>query len=69
VASARLDLALALLVAGRPDESASEAATAITSGRVVASNWWRATEVLGVVESLGIREAAELREVYEAHRP
>lgn len=69
VASARLDLALALLAAGQPDESAAEATSAIASGRVVPSNWWRATEVLDQVERLGVREAGDLREVYEAHRP
>jgi transcriptional regulator with XRE-family HTH domain len=69
VASARLDLALALLVADKPDEASSAALAAIISGRVVGSNWWRATEVLAGVERTGIPEAHELREAYETHRP
>lgn len=68
-ASARLDLGLALLAAGRPDEASLVTAVAITSGRVVPSNWWRATEVLSAVESSGIREARDLRDAYEAYRP
>jgi transcriptional regulator with XRE-family HTH domain len=68
-ASARLDLSLALLAAGRPDEASVVATEAITSGRVVPSNWWRATEVLSAVELCGIREAHDLRDAYESHRP
>lgn len=69
IASARLDLGLALLAAGQPDEAAHVAIAAIGSGRVVPSNWWRATEVVRGVEVAGIGEAADLREVYEEHRP
>jgi transcriptional regulator with XRE-family HTH domain len=69
VANARLDLGLALLAAGRPDEATAAAVAAIASGRVVPSNWWRATEVVTGIERAGIAEARELREVYEAHRP
>jgi transcriptional regulator with XRE-family HTH domain len=69
IASARLDLGLALLSTNKPDEASAEALAAITSGRVVASNWWRATEVLAGVERTGIREAAELRDAYEAYQP
>ena len=68
-AIARLDLALALLVAGKPDEAAASAITAITAGRLVASNWWRAKEVLVGVERSGIREAVDLRDAYEAYQP
>lgn len=68
-ASARLDLGLALLAAGKPDEASAETLTAITSGRVVPSNWWRATELLAGVERTGIREADELRDAYETYRP
>ncbi|MEU5905817.1 helix-turn-helix transcriptional regulator [Micromonospora sp. NPDC047527] len=68
-ASARLDLALALLAAGQPDEASVVAADAVRSGRVVSSNWWRAREVLRQVEHTGTAEAAAFREVYEAHRP
>lgn len=69
VASARLDLALALLAAGRPDEAGVIATAAVTSGRVVASNWWRVTEVLRGVERAAIYEAADLRDAYETFRP
>ncbi|WP_422773808.1 helix-turn-helix domain-containing protein [Plantactinospora sp. WMMC1484] len=68
-ASAQLDLGLALVAAGRPDEACASAQVAITSGRVVPSNWWRASEVLAGVEASGIREARELRDAYEAYRP
>jgi transcriptional regulator with XRE-family HTH domain len=69
IASARLDLGLALLVADKPDEASAAAIAAITSGRVVPSNWWRATEVLAGVERAGVREASDLRDAYEAFRP
>ncbi|WBB77750.1 helix-turn-helix domain-containing protein [Micromonospora sp. WMMD882] len=68
-ASARLDLALALLAADRPDEAGAVATRAITSGRVVPSNWWRAREVLRRVEPTGVAEAVVLREAYETYRP
>jgi hypothetical protein len=68
-ALARVDLGLALLASGKPDEAASVAIAAVSSGRLVRSNWWRATEVLAGVERARIREAADLRDAYEAHRP
>jgi len=68
-ASARLDLGLALLAASKPDEACAVATAAITSGRVVPSNWWRATELMAGLDSTGIREAVELRDAYETHRP
>lgn len=68
-ASARLDLAMALLAADRPDEASVVATDAVRSGRVVPSNWWRAREVLRRVEPTGTAEAAAFREVYETHRP
>ncbi|GAA2327644.1 helix-turn-helix transcriptional regulator [Dactylosporangium salmoneum] len=69
VASARLDLGLALLAAGRPDEASAEALAAVTSGRIVPSNWWRAVEVYRGVKRSGAPEAAELAGAFEAHRP
>ncbi len=69
VVAARLDLGLALLAADQPDEAAAEALAAVTSGRVVASNWWRVDELAAGVERSGIAEAADLREAYEAYRP
>jgi hypothetical protein len=69
VASARLDLGLALLAADKPDEAADAASQAITSGRIVASNWWRAREVVAGVQRSGVHEAGELRDEYETFRP
>lgn len=69
VASARLDLGLALLAAEKPDEAAACAGLAIASGRIVPSNWWRAAEVVTGVQRAGIAEARDLREIAEAHRP
>ncbi|MBO2449081.1 helix-turn-helix domain-containing protein [Actinomadura barringtoniae] len=63
-ASARLDLALALVAADQPDEAAHTALEAVTSGRLVPSNYWRATEVINAVEALNVPEAAGLREAY-----
>jgi tetratricopeptide (TPR) repeat protein len=69
LASARLDLGLALLAAGKPDEASAEALAAVTSGRIVPSNWWRAVEVLHGVEEAGVPEAEDLHEAYRAYRP
>jgi hypothetical protein len=63
-ASARLDLSLALIAAGRHDEAAGTALEAVTSGRLVPSNYWRAREVVEAVEPSGVSEAASLREAY-----
>lgn len=68
VASASLDLALALLTTDRLDEAAASALTAIESGKVVPSNQWRAAEVVRAVEARELPEARELREAYEALR-
>ncbi|GAB1641130.1 helix-turn-helix domain-containing protein [Krasilnikovia sp. MM14-A1259] len=69
IASARLDLGLALLSARKPDEAAAEARTAITSGRIVASNWWRAAEVIAGVRRTGIAEADDLDQIAKDCRP
>lgn len=69
IASAQLDLGLALLAAEKPDEAAAEAQLAIVSGRIVPSNWWRAAEVVSGVRRAGIPEADDLRELAESHRP
>ena len=63
-ASARLDLSLALIAAGRHDEAAGTALEAISSGRIVPSNYWRAREVIRAVAERGVPEAAELAEAY-----
>lgn len=64
-ASARLDLALALLAADKPDEAGHTAMTALLSGRLVPSNYWRAAEVITAVEAHRVPEATELREAYQ----
>lgn len=67
--AAQLDLGLALVEAGKPDEAAVVGIAAITSGLVVPSNWWRATEVLRGVALSGIGEVTDLRDAYESYRP
>jgi len=63
-ASARLDLALALLATDQPDEAGQLALTTMTSGVLVPSSYWRAREVIGAIETRRMPEAAELREAY-----
>jgi transcriptional regulator with XRE-family HTH domain len=63
-ASARLDLSLALVASGRHDEAAGTALEAVTSGRLVPSNYWRAREVIQAVAARGVPEADELGEAY-----
>ena len=63
-ASARLDLSLALIAADRDDEAAGTALEAISSGRIVPSNYWRAREVIRAVAERGLPEAADLAEAY-----
>jgi transcriptional regulator with XRE-family HTH domain len=63
-ASARLDLSLALIAAGRHDEAAGTALEAINSGRIVPSNYWRAREVISAVAERGLPEAADLAAAY-----
>ncbi|WP_258907993.1 transcriptional regulator [Actinokineospora sp. UTMC 2448] len=64
VASAHLDLALALVATGRLDEACAHATKAIASGRVVPSNHWRAGEVVNAVAGRDVPEARDLIEVY-----
>ena len=45
-------------------EAAGTALTAITSGRIVPSNYWRAREVIHAVAERGLPEAADLAEAY-----
>jgi tetratricopeptide (TPR) repeat protein len=63
-ASARLDLSLALVAAGRHDEAAGTALDAVLSGRLVPSNYWRAREVIHAVAEQGVPEARDLNEAY-----
>ncbi|BEL03611.1 hypothetical protein Q0Z83_018020 [Actinoplanes sichuanensis] len=71
IASARLDLGLALLSSDRPrpDEAAAEARTAIRSGNVVPSNWWRVEELVSGVVHAGAPEGPDLVEEATAARP
>lgn len=68
VASANIDLALALLVTDRLDEACDATLRAISSGRVVPSNHWRAAEVVDAVEARQLPEATVLRAAYEGLR-
>lgn len=68
VAAAQVDLGLALVAADRPDEAAGVTQAAIVSGRIVPSNHWRALEVVTALEAIGLLEAPQLREAYEALR-
>lgn len=65
-ASARLDLSLALVASGKHDEAAATTMHALTSGRLVPSNYWRAREVINAVAARGVPEARELAEAYRA---
>ena len=67
--SARLDLALALVASGKPDEAAHVALAAVTSGRLVPSNYWRAGEVVTAVGGLGVPEAVDLVEAFRSLGP
>jgi len=62
--SARLDLALALLASDQLDEAGQIALEAMTSGRLVPSNYWRAREVIAAVDARHLPEAVELRDAY-----
>jgi transcriptional regulator with XRE-family HTH domain len=64
-ASARIDLALALVSAGELDEASGRTLEAIGSGRIVPSNTWRVAEVVAAVEHAGAPGAADLRDAYQ----
>jgi DNA-binding XRE family transcriptional regulator len=68
LASANIDLALALLLIDHLDEACAVAQASMLSGRLVASNHWRALEVVRTVEARGLPEALDLREAYELMR-
>jgi hypothetical protein len=65
IATARVDLALALARTGHLDEAAGHALVALRSGRIVPSSAWRVHEVLAAVEAQDLAEATELRETYD----
>lgn len=68
VASANIDLALALLATGRLDEAAASVFAAMLSGMVVPSNHWRALEVVRGIEDRGLSDGRELHDAYEQMR-
>lgn len=68
VASAHIDLALALLKHECLDEACDATQRAILSGRVVPSNHWRALEIVRAVEARKLPEASDLREAYQGLR-
>ncbi|MFI6496424.1 hypothetical protein [Nonomuraea typhae] len=63
-ASARLDLALALLATDEPGEAGHLVLQAMETRLLVPSNYWRAKEVIAGVERRSVAEAGDLREVY-----
>ncbi|GAB0103505.1 hypothetical protein JMUB6875_24780 [Nocardia sp. JMUB6875] len=73
IATANIDLGLALVAANKPDEAAHVTLTAVTSGRLVPSNLWRVTEVVAGIEhrdppdAAGIRDA--IRDLYRRPEP
>ncbi len=69
LAAARLDLGLALLAAGRPEEAAHEAMTAVTSGCLVPADRLRLEEVVTGVEGVHAAAARPLREAFRSLYP
>jgi len=65
VASAKLDLALTLLITDQLDEACHSTQQAIESGRIVPSNHWRAAEAIKAVERKQLPEAKELKDAYQ----
>lgn len=69
IASANLDLGLALVAADKPDEAADVALAAVTSGRLVPSNYWRVSEVVARIEDRDRAGAATVREAFRDTYP
>lgn len=69
IASANLDLGLALVAADKPDEAADVALAAVTSGRLVPSNYWRVAEVVSGIEGRDAPDAAAVREAFRDTYP
>ena len=68
LAAAKIDLALALLLTDHPEEACALAQESMLSGRLVASNHWRALEIVQKIEIRSLPEASDLREAYELMR-
>ncbi|MRH86943.1 helix-turn-helix domain-containing protein [Nocardia sp. SYP-A9097] len=64
IASANLDLGLALVAANKPDEAANVALAAVESRRLVPSNYWRVSEVVSGIEHRDAADAATVREAF-----
>lgn len=65
-ATARLDLALALVAGGKPDEAVAITMQSVLSGRLVSATYWQAREVIRAVAARGVPEARELADAYRA---
>ena len=63
-ALARLDLALALIAAGKDDEAAAVALEAVRSGRLAPVDDRRTREIMLAVSGRGVPEVGELAEAY-----
>jgi tetratricopeptide (TPR) repeat protein len=68
LAAAKIDLARALLLTDRLDEACALTQESMLSGRLAASNHWRALEVVRAIEARGLSEASDLREAYALMR-
>ncbi len=64
IASANLDLGLALVAANKPDEAAGAALTAVESGRLVPSTYWRVSEIVTGIEGRDAADAAVVRDAF-----
>ncbi|AUS78096.1 XRE family transcriptional regulator [Actinoalloteichus sp. AHMU CJ021] len=64
LASAYLDLALVQVKTGEVDSAADSALTAMRTGSVVPSNFWRAAEVVRAAEARRMPQARELQAAY-----
>lgn len=70
IASANLDLGLALVAAGKPDEAAHVALAAVESRRLVPSNYWRVSEVVAGIADRGAPDAVVVADAFqEIYRP
>lgn len=65
-ASAHVDLALCAAKAGQWEEADDAVRTAMTSGSVAPSNWWRVAEVVQEVTAKQLPGAADLHDRYRA---
>jgi len=68
LAAAKIDLARSLLLTDRLDEACALTQESMLSGRLAASNHWRALEVVQAIEARGLSEASDPRETYELMR-